>query len=192
LAAGANFFLSTLFLHVIRVPLYLDTVFSAAVCFSAGLIPGLGTALLTSILFGIRDGGFTPFIICSLAEVLLVWRLKPAESLTEKGIPSLVSLMGSLLLLFITACISVSILGGIIDFIYHSVFAVDKFYFSPEDTVKISLIRSGIPTLTMNILSRIPVNLVDRFIVIFGGYFISRGGGFVELLRISALFGRKK
>jgi hypothetical protein len=29
----------------------------------------------------------------------------------------------------------------------------------------------------MNILSRIPVNLVDRFIVIFGGYFISRGAG---------------
>jgi hypothetical protein len=34
---------------------------------------------------------------------------------------------------------------------------------------------SGIPILAMNILSRIPVNIIDRFIVIFGGFFIAEG-----------------
>jgi hypothetical protein len=48
-----------------------------------------------------------------------------------------------------------------------------KSYFSAEDAFKIGLLPSGIPVLAMDILSRIPVNIVDRFIVIFGGYFIS-------------------
>ena len=180
LAVAANFFLSTLSVHVIRIPLYLDTVFSVAMCFGAGLIPGLVTALFSSTLFGIRDGGFTPFIICSIAEVLIVWRLKPAGGLQTRG--PFISLLGGLLLLYISAFIAVSVLGGLVDFFYHSVFSVEKFYFSPEDTVKISLLRSGIPILAMNILSRIPVNVVDRFIVIFGGYFIARG---VSSLRIT-------
>jgi len=33
---------------------------------------------------------------------------------------------------------------------------------------------NNLPTLAVNILSRILINIVDRFIVIFGGYFISR------------------
>ena len=37
------------------------------------------------------------------------------------------------------------------------------------------LITNNLPVLAVNILSRIQVNIVDRFIVIFGGYFISRG-----------------
>ena len=173
LAAAANFLLNTLSVHVIRIPLYLDTVFSVAVCFGAGLVPGLATALLSYTLCSIREGGFTPFIICSIAEVVIVWRLKPASGLQTRG--PFISLLGSLLLLYINAFIAVSVLGGLVDFFYHSVFSVEKFYFSPEDTVKISLLRSGIHTLAMNILSRIPVNVVDRFIVVFGGYFIARG-----------------
>jgi hypothetical protein len=51
--------------------------------------------------------------------------------------------------------------------------SVEKQYFSAEDTVKINLLQSGIPVLVMNILSRIPVNVVDRFIVIFGGFGIA-------------------
>jgi hypothetical protein len=48
-------------------------------------------------------------------------------------------------------------------------------YYSPEDTFKLGLIAGNLPALAVSILSRIPVNIVDRFIVIFGGYFISRG-----------------
>jgi hypothetical protein len=51
-----------------------------------------------------------------------------------------------------------------------------KLYFSAEDTFKVGgLLDSGIPLLAMNILSRIPVNIIDRFIVIFGGFFIAEG-----------------
>ena len=47
-------------------------------------------------------------------------------------------------------------------------------YFLAPDTLAGSMIYN-LPVLAVNIFSRIPVNIADRFIVIFGGYFISRG-----------------
>ncbi|MCL2763044.1 MAG: hypothetical protein FWD36_07570 [Treponema sp.] len=181
LAAGANFFLNTLSVYLIKIPLFLDTVFNAAVCFAAGLIPGIGTALLSYTALGIRNGGFDPFILCAIAEVLLVWRLKPAtieeqpaNTHPASALTSFVSVFARLMLLYIVCCITISILGGLIDFLFYTVLANSKQYFSAEDTFKIGLLRNGIPVLAMNILSRIPVNLVDRFIVIFGGYFAAK------------------
>jgi hypothetical protein len=78
------------------------------------------------------------------------------------------------MLLYIVCSLAISLLGGLIDFFYHYRWSHPKVYFSAEDTIKIGLLRSNIPVLAMDILSRIPVNIVDRFIVIFGGYFISR------------------
>jgi len=46
--------------------------------------------------------------------------------------------------------------------------------YSAEDAFKEWLLQGPVPALVMNILSRLPVNLIDRFIIIFGGYFISR------------------
>ena len=182
LAAAANFLLNTLSVYLIKIPLFLDTVFNAAVCFTAGLIPGIVTALLAYTALGIRNGGFDPFILCSLLEVFLIWRMKPSQAnepqqITphETTVTSFVSIFARLMLLYIVCCTAISILGGMIDFFYYTVLANSKLYFSAEDTFKIGLLRSGIPVLTTNILSRFPVNLVDRFIVIFGGYFISRG-----------------
>jgi hypothetical protein len=43
----------------------------------------------------------------------------------------------------------------------------------PEDTFKLGLIRNNMPVLAAAILSRIPINIVDRFIGIFCGYGIS-------------------
>ena len=182
LAAGANFLLNTLSVYLVRIPLFLDTVFNAAVCFYAGLFPGIITALFTYTAMSIRNGSFDPFIICAIAEVLLVWRLRPQktrfvkiEKNQETEIISFVGIFARLMLLYIIACITISVLGGLIDFFYYTVMANSKQYFSAEDTFKIGLLRSGIPVLAMNILSRIPVNLVDRFIVIFGGYSVYRG-----------------
>jgi len=173
IASCANYFLSTFSVHTLQIPLYLDTVFSAALCFGIGLIPALAAAILTHILAAFRDGGFTPFIVCSIAEVIIIWFLKPGKDIIGKKFP--VGLLGSLLFLYIVLGISVSVLGGLVDFFYHEVFSVGKFYFSAEDTIKIGLLQNDISTLTMNIISRIPVNIVDRFMVVFGGYFTAMG-----------------
>ena len=186
LAAGINYLLNTLSVYFIKIPLFLDTLFNAVVCFTAGLIPGFVTALISYTALCIRNGSFDPFILCAITEVFLIWRFKPSypriiklgeqhtRTLPETAVTSFVSTFARLMLLYIVCCIAISILGGLIDFIYYNVMANSKQYFSAEDTFKIGLLQSGIPVLAMNILSRIPVNLVDRFIVIFGGYFISK------------------
>jgi len=61
-----------------------------------------------------------------------------------------------------------------IDYFYHAVMRNPKTYFSAEDAFKIALLKGNIPVLIVDILSRIPVNIVDRFIVIAGGFFIAQ------------------
>ena len=181
LAAVANRLLNVFSLYFLGVSLFLDTVFTATVVFSAGLWPGITTAILTWVGQGILYGSLTPFIFVSVAEVLLICWLKPAASwvqnpaMLEKRIASVVGVFVKLMLLYIVCALTASVLGGLIDYVYHTVLGVEKFYFSASDTFKIGFLRAGIPVLAVNIFARIPVNMVDRFIVIFGGYFVSRG-----------------
>jgi hypothetical protein len=88
---------------------FTDTIFTVAVTFSFGLIPGLVTAFLTWVLGFIGTYDPSPFLVCSVAE----------------------------------------------------------------HVYKAGIQQNLFPVPIMNILSRLPVNIVDRFIVIFGGYFIS-------------------
>jgi hypothetical protein len=45
--------------------------------------------------------------------------------------------------------------------------------YSFEDTFELGLLRNNVPVLAAAILSRIPINIVDRFFAIFGGYGLS-------------------
>ena len=178
-AAGANYLLNNLSVYIIKTPLYIDTVFTAAVGFAAGFIPGIVTALLTSAAESVKEGSFNPFFLCSIAEVCIVCILKPRNAegsapgqlqKKEISVAMVVDIFARLIVLYIVCALAVSVLGGVIDFIYYDVLLMPKKYFSAEDTFKIGLLDSGIPSLAINILSRIPVNVVDRFIVILGGY----------------------
>jgi hypothetical protein len=88
--------------------------------------------------------------------------------------PSLQSFIGVAALLLVLAaldCLVVSVSGGIIDYTLTILKAPRTF--SPEDSFKLGLLRNNVPLLATAILSRIPINIVDRFIVIFGGYGVS-------------------
>jgi len=186
-AVGGNLLLGNFCVYFMKFPLFLDTVFNVAVTFAAGLIPGLVTTMLSYSVIAFMNNSFSPFILCSIAEVIIVYCLKPAEpkkkqqgeSLARSASPemkinALVSVFAKLMVLYIACFLAISVLGGIIDFFFYGIWSNPKLYFSAEDAFKIGLLRSGIPLLTMDILSRVPVNIVDRFIVIFGGYFVSR------------------
>ena len=183
LAAVANFLLNTLCIQVFKIPLYLDTVFTAAVCFTVGLGPGILTALLTYLGLSLRDGVFTPFIICAVTEVLLICWLKPVDTKKRYDtLPKLVAVVVSfigifirLLLLYIVAYVAISILGGIIDSFYSQGWSIGQSPFSPDDPLRTDLLERGFPRVVVNIISRIRVNMIDHFIVIYGGYFVSRG-----------------
>ena len=179
-AAVLNCVIFPLLVLILKLPLFVDTVFTAAVTFYAGLIPGLATALLTWIIgFAIKDDIVTPFILCSIAEVIIIFLLKPADVNTRilnegRKRAVFVSVLARLMILYITVFIAISILGGLIDYLFYTVLPNIKPAFSAEDAFKEWLLQGSFHALAINILSRLPVNLIDRFIVIFGGYFLSR------------------
>ena len=187
LAALMNILITAFFRDFLGLPLYIDTVFNAAVAFAAGLIPGMVVAVLGWLLPCLYYNHFNFYVLCSIAEVLLICALKPAApenpkfAPKEKIITSYTGLTAKLMLLYVVCAVSISVLGGIINYVSDVFLEIHLRYYSVEDTFKHGLIMNNIPVLVVNILSRIQVNIVDRFIVIFGGYFISRG--LVRLIR---------
>ena len=185
IAVFMNLLFSSFIMNYLKFPLFLDTVFTAAIAFAFGVIPGIFTAVLTWFLPCVFYSGFNYYIICSIAEVVLICAVKtaapniPAFASKEKIIVSYTALISKLFLLYVLCAIAISILGGVVDYITH--LFIERNYFGIDDLFKPGLIIYNLPILAVNILSRIPVNIVDRFVVIFGGYFISRG--LVKLIR---------
>ena len=181
LAIFMNFLVSNFFINILGIPLFIDTVFTAAITFTFGLIPGIIVAVLSWLIPSIINMNIHFFILCGLTEVILIYALKPRNvnipifASKEKIITSYTVIAAKLMILYITCTVTISILGGIINFFPQFFLRTHENYFSIEDTFKHVLIVNNLPALAVNILSRIPINIVDRFIVIFGGYFISRG-----------------
>jgi len=190
-SALCNVILNYFVCHIWHIPLYLDTVFTVALCFSAGLLPGLlNAAFVLPVCFFLLHNYVLPlepqagfarylFTLCVVCEALTVCffhsKMKRQEAVFFKK-PSFYSFIGvaaKLLVLAVIDCIVVSVSGGIIDFVITSNSAPRPIF--PEDTFKLGLLRNNVPVLATTILSRIPINIVDRFIAVFGGYGISAG-----------------
>jgi hypothetical protein len=120
LAVGANYLFNTLSVFILKLPLFLDTVFTCAVTFTAGPVAGIAVAALTTLVIFFRDDSTCLFVLCSIAEVLLVWRMKPGPRMPGTR-TSFISTFAALLFLYIAAALTVSVLGGILDFILYDV-----------------------------------------------------------------------
>ena len=171
------------------LPLYIDTVFNAAICFSAGLAPAVITAVLV---YPVMDFLLTKYIrlipvelgffaniwvICMVVEIILIWffykKMKKEDVVfLEKPSPrTFTGVAVYLLILAVLDCVVTSVTGGIIDYAL-TVSSMPR-SFSPEDYFKLGLLRNNMPLLATTIFSRIPINIIDRVIVIFGGYGVS-------------------
>jgi hypothetical protein len=163
-------------------------MFTAAMCFTAGLLPGLFTALLLpvfttfsyTVLLGLTletAQATYIFTLCVIFEVMLICafrkKLMPLDAAFRKShsMTTFIGLAPQLLVLAALDCIVVSISGGIIDYVLTLLSSPKALY--PEDSFKLGLLRNNVPVLASAILSRIPINIVDRFIVVFGGYGVS-------------------
>ena len=193
-SAFANAAVSYIISGLLNVPLYVDTIFTAAMCFTAGMFSGIITGAVLSPLFFFLVFKFiltmpldvtllrNVFIICILAEIFLICyfhkKIKKREDVfleklaaKKDALFAFIPVAVRLLLLVVLDCVVVSVLGGIIELIIDQ-FSVPWKY-SPSDIFKLGFLRYNAPVLAAGILSQIPINIVDRFIVVFGGYGIS-------------------
>jgi len=168
--------------HALGLPLFLDTLLTVTVVFYAGLVPGLAVVLINWLLWLAISGSMTPFIVVSVAEVFIVWRLMPQggaawpDARGRRAFAEKTSVLATLMLLYIATSVSASVLGGLVHYFYVLITPETYQEFSSPDRVFRAVFYGGeIHVLARGILSRLPVNLIDRAFVVFGGFFLALG-----------------
>ena len=174
-------------------PLYMDTVLTISVTFTSGLFWGALCGALTnlvahSIMFWGWEGYL--FALCNVATAIITWlfiRLFPNElrlgAKTYKTAPHIVSKssrlnmvierMIVLILLSFALCLVMSILGGLIT---AFILALNPSHTGERGLsvlLSATMFGSSLPVILVEIVSRIPINIIDRLITAFLGYGIA-------------------
>jgi len=186
LAVAANMFF-ILLRNFLWVPVFLDTVFTVAVTFALGFFPGILVAVLTWLVDGLLSISvqtFHPFLLVAFVEVALLYLLRPTK--TEGQIPAyqtpqmrdkrMISIVGvclRLMVVYIACVLAVSVVGGVIDVLYHTVLGAERPPYVGLNAIRMAFLHNEVPVLLANIFSRIQINMIDRFAAIFGGYLAS-------------------
>ena len=165
---------SVLFFDVLSIPLFIDTVFTVAIVFYLGLVPGLAVGFLynfVDVLFnylvrGVNSPTNIFFSICGAAIVLVTWLFarKKEEFQLSLSITILYLLLISLLSSFVTIFI-----GGIFDFIRFSYYEIPD-SMAPIKQFTDSFVSQKFSLFASCILGQIPISLTDRLISTFAGY----------------------
>lgn len=171
------------------LPLYLDTIFTVSVTFLGGLFWGCLTGALTNIIgHSIDFWGWEGYLftLCNIATAVITWlfiRFFPQElkflqlssnsnektSLNSYYYKKAMNRIIVLILLSFALCLAMSLLGGLI-----SAF-IQVITNSPADELKLRALLgdsmfSQLPIVLSEILSRIPVNIIDRLVAAFVGF----------------------
>jgi hypothetical protein len=167
----------------------MDTLFTVAMTFYGGPLCGVLTGLLTnSIVNMMHFYGWADLLyaLCNAAAALvtlLFIRLFPAELRfgAEKAVKTgelesapftnrlrpLMNTLVVLLLLSFVMCIAISILGGLTTVLINPFGGSSN---SDLDIFRLALLRKNFPPAAIEILLRIPINVIDRLLSVFGGY----------------------
>jgi hypothetical protein len=206
-----NFGTMRLFQGVLGLPLFMDTIFTTALTFFGGLPCGIATAVMTHLVnvpmlsTGLPD---SLYVLCSIAVALitaLFMRLFPAECsaglgwgaesagparftrLPPREAGRIFDRIAVLFVLSLVTCAGISLLGGIISTVIETFFTPQKILDAGLSMFRRILVRKELPLLAVEVLCRIPVNILDRLISVFGGY-----GFALALKALSARVGRGK
>jgi hypothetical protein len=201
--AGALLNLGTMLLvqNVLHAPLFMDTMFTVACTFVGGLPWGLATAVLTHLISNPALGAPPPaylYTFCNIAVAFLTClfiRLFPGERRIAGGagndgkqwqISTLLDRITFFFILSLAMCFFMSIMGSIISTIIEVFFTsweaydAETFIFRRMLVRKIGENRSGPALLLIEILCRIPVNIMDRLLSVYGGYGIALAAGYLK------------
>ena len=172
------------FISMMGLPLYLDTIFTITVTLLYGPLWGSITGALTNInsitAYGLE---YYLFALCNVAAALITWffiRLFPREldlrmnvvyttlPMYQAGSSRLSALMDRVIVLTLLSfalCLAISILGGSI-----SVF-IGFFKAAAVNPAAVpTMFNSNVPMLLKEIMSRIPINIIDRLFSSFAAF----------------------
>ena len=169
-----NIVTTCFFYDFLKIPLFFDTIFTVAVVFYLGLIPGLAVGILFNIADTIYNylfrGLVSPtnalFALCGAAIVISTWFFarKKEEFQLSRSITVLYLILIALISSFFTILI-----GGVIDFVRYLYFEI------PDSMAPIKKFTEGFVSqrfslFTSCILGQIPISITDRLITTFAGY----------------------
>jgi len=181
------------------IPLYLDTIMTISITLTGGFFWGALCGMLTNLIhhtfWGWGWEGYL-FIICNIATAFVTWlfmQLFPGElnlsvklnkaKIMPSGIifkSSLFSMVMDrvivLIILSFALCLAMSFLGGLIAYIILNISSSYNFDGSGISALfRYSMFKGRVPVIVSEIVSRVPVNIVDRLISAFCGYAIALG-----------------
>jgi len=176
----------------VGLPLYLDTILTITITFMGGLFWGMLTGALTNVIVHtIYFWGWEAYLfaLCNIATALITWLFirtfpqdlnfaKSKKNLAVKTfhnsqhLNTVVLRIIILVLLSFVLCFAMSILGGSIAAFIHILnsSSADELHFRAWFGFTMF---PHLPLIWVEILSRIPVNIIDRFISVFAGYGIA-------------------
>ena len=167
-----------IFYNWLNIPLFFDTIFTVAVVFYCGLIPGLcvavGYNIINSLIWVWQKGVSDPFIffytICGILIVFSTWLIARRKSEFRIS-PAVTALNLVLIALLSSFCTIIS--SGIIDYFHYIYYDVPDMM-NPIKSFTESFVFHRFGLLTSCILAQIPVSFADRLITTFAGYGVYR------------------
>ena len=177
------------------LPLYLDTIFTITITLLCGPLWGGITGALTNIIgHTVNFWGWEGYLfaLCNISTALVTWmfiRLFPNElnfakdtqennnfkqtlrnpTVKSRQLDKVMNRIFALTLLSFALCLAMSILGGLIATLIQFINS------SPADELYLKALLGSamfekLPIFLAEILSRIPVNIIDRLISVFIGF----------------------
>ena len=169
-----NLGLSLLAYDVCQFPLFLDTVFTVAIVFYLGLIPGLIVGILYNfidVLFNLLVRGINSptnifFSLCGAAIVIVTWLFARKKEEFQISLP--ITILYLLLISLISSFFTIFI-GGTFDFIRFSYYEIPD-SMAPIKQFTESFVAQRFGLFASCILGQIPISITDRIISTFAGY----------------------
>ncbi len=172
-----NFLTASLFFSVLGLPLFFDTIWTVAVVFWLGLVPGLcvaaGYNFLNYFVWVLKSGTQNFVFLYSICGILIVvstWLFsrKKEEFRFSPAVTVLYLILISLVSSFCTI-----IAGGLIDYFQYANYDIIE-QMNPIKKFTDSFVRQRFSLLASCILAQIPISFTDRLIATFAGFGIYR------------------
>ena len=174
IAVAMNVLTMYIFYNWMKIPLFFDTIWTVAVVFYSGLVPGLCVSLaynaINALIWTMQQGFFDPFImlyaVCGVLIVFSTWIFARRKEEFQISVPV------TILYLFLIALLSsfcTIVAGGIIDFFHYKYYEIPDMM-NPIKKFTESIVHQQFSLLASCILGQIPISFLDRLLATFSGF----------------------